>query len=185
MVVEMISSERTQNIIVASMIIVTLVSSILLVSNASYYTGSYSLAGRMEVSLVDITAANIDPGNESVYPRLSFTFNLQTVSQMSGNVRITFMGAAVALNDDVLSYMPFAWVVPLDNQSVTPGYNMNVTLSRTSSTDDDRNTIVDAFQTDYWNWTVTFRYSFITFDEAGSIRWDYTTFRVLGVDNII
>jgi hypothetical protein len=75
--------------------------------------------------------------------------------------------------------------VPPEEQSVTPGYNVNVTLARTSNTAEDRLAIVDAFQADYWNWTVTFRYSFITFDEAGSIIWDYTTFTVLGVDHIL
>ena len=180
----MISSERSQNIIVALTIVAALVSSVFLVSNGAYYTGSYSLAGQMEVSLVEITASNINPGNESVYPRLSFTFNLRTTSMWSGNVRITFMGAAVTLNDDILSYMPFAWIVPYEEQHLTPGYDVNVTLARTSSTSDDRNAIVDAFQADYWNWTVTFRYSYITFDEAGSIMWDYTTFRVMGVNQI-
>ncbi|MGQ4911146.1 MAG: hypothetical protein ACP6KW_03170 [Candidatus Thorarchaeota archaeon] len=181
----MISSERTQNTIVAVMIIIALTSSVFLVSNAAYYTGSYSLAGGMQVTLVDITASNIDPANASVFPRLAFTFNLKTTSTMDGNVRITFMGAAVTLNDDILSYMPFARTVPLDEQPVHPGYDVNVTLSRTSSTEEDRATIIDAFQTDYWNWTIVFRYSFITFDEAGSIVWDYTVFRVLGVDRIL
>ncbi|MCJ7817470.1 MAG: hypothetical protein MUP60_01350, partial [Candidatus Thorarchaeota archaeon] len=99
----MIASERVQNAIIVSVIIVAVVSSTFLVSNSSYYGGSYSLAARMTVSLLDIQVSNIDHN-----PSVRLTFNLATSSQAEGNVRLTFMGAAVTLNDDLLSYLIFS-----------------------------------------------------------------------------
>ncbi len=165
----MIASERTQNIIVVSVIIIAVVSSGFLVSNASYYGGSYSLAGRLDVTLVEVRVSNIDHTNESIKPGIGLTFNLATDSLADGNVRITFMGASVRLNDDALSYMAFNYVPPVQEQYLYPGFSNNYTLSNTAVEDVDRQTILDADTSGIWFWEISFNYSFIVFDELGTI----------------
>ncbi len=168
----MIASERTQNIIVVSVIIIALVSSGFLVSNAAYYGGSYSLAGRLNVSLLEVRVSKIDHTNESINPGLRLTFNLATDSLSEGNVRITFMGAEVTLNNDSLSYTAFLYVPPIVDQYLYPEFNRNYSLSN-SATAADRQAILDADTSGTWNWDIEFRYSFIVFDERGTItfRW--------------
>lgn len=177
----MIAGERNQNIIVAGMIIAALVSSMFLVSNAMYYSGSYALAGGLQITMDVPVVGNIDVGNDSVFPNVALSFNLEAHSPFEGNVRITFMGAQVTLNDDLLSYTAFARVVPFDQQPVHPGYNRTVVLSRTTDTSQDRQTIIDAYNLGIWNWTVVFRYSFIVFDEPGTISTSYREFHTTEV----
>ena len=171
----MIASERTQNIIVVSVIIIAVVSSGFLVSNAAYYGGSYSLAGRLDVSLLEVRVSRIDHTNESVYPGLRLTFNLATDALTEGNVRITFMGAEVTLNNDSLSYTAFSRVPQVADQYLYPEFNRNYTLHNSATTSVDRQTILDADTSGIWNWDIEFRYSFIIFDEPGTItfRWFY------------
>ena len=168
----MIASERTQNIIVVSVIIIALVSSGFLVSNAAYYGGSYSLAGRLNVSLLEVRVSKIDHTNESINPGLRLTFNLATDSLSEGNVRITFIGAEVTLNNDSLSYTTFSYTPPVVDQYLYPEFNRNYTMHN-SATYNDRQAILDADTEDNWNWDIEFRYSFIVFDERGTItfRW--------------
>ncbi len=166
----MIASERTQNIIVVSVIIVALVSSGFLVSNAAYYGGSYSLAGRLDVTLLEVRVSGIDHTNESIKPGISLTFNLATYSLAEGNVRITFMGAEVTLNNDSLSYTTFSYTPPVVDQYLYPEFNRNYTMGN-SATYSDRQAILDAYTSGIWNWDIEFRYSFIVFDEVGTITW--------------
>ena len=177
----MIASERTQNMIVVTVIIVAIISSGLLVSNATYYGGSYSLAGRLNVQLLEVKVSNIDHENTSIYPSISLTFNLHTSSQYEGNVRITFMGASITLNDDLLSYTPVSYIPPVAQQYLTPEFDRNYTLSNTADEGfgdsyPDRETILDADTADTWNWDITYRYSFIVFDQSGTIIFRYIHF---------
>ncbi len=178
----MISSERSQNIIIAITLIAAVVSSGFLVSNSNYYTGSYELVGRMSVDIVRTQVSNIDPTNESVSPRIILIVNLRTTSATEGNVRVNFLGAEVTLNDDLLSYTPFAKIIPMDQQSLYPEYNMNFTMRGIADdeTHTDRNAVIDAYQTDTWHWYVTLRYSFYIFDEYGSISFRFHTFNYTG-----
>jgi hypothetical protein len=165
----MISSQRTQNVIVSFFIIIALVSSVFLVNNALYYSGSYELAGRMEVSLVKTVVSDIDPTNESLDPRLVFTLNFRTEASREGNVRLIVIGLTAWLNDDSLSYSYFQrGVTASSDQLLHPGYNVNFTLARTIDSDADRNTILQADNTDTWNWYVRVSYDFITFDDSRS-----------------
>lgn len=179
----MIASDRSQNIIVATMIIAALVSSVFLINNAMFYSGSYALVGGMQVEMLTPAVSNIDVANESVSPRVSISFNLHATSPFDGNMRITFVGAQVTLNGDLLSYMQFAKVVPVDQQSVHPGYNATFELAQSPGPDEleDRDTIISAYNMSYWNWTVMFRYSYIVFDEPGSISWVYIPFQMVAV----
>ena len=168
----MIASERSQNIIVVAVIITAIVSSGFLVSNAQYYGGSYSLAGRMTVTLTDIQVRYIDHENATVEPQIRLYFQMNTSSEYEGSVRITFVGATVILNDDLLSYTSFAFTPPDSRQVVTPDYNETFTMANVCPEDStDRATVLDADTTDIWNWDIEFRYSFIVFDERGTITW--------------
>jgi len=172
----MIASERSQNIIVVSVIMITVVCSMFLASNAAYYGSSYSLAGRMNVTLLEVKVNNIDHTNETINPGLFLTFNLATSSTSEGNVRITFMGAIVWLNNDSLSYMVFSYTPPLAEQYLYPEFNNNYSLSNTATVSVDRQAILDADASGIWNWEIEFRYSFITFDERGTIIFRYFYF---------
>jgi len=163
----MIASERTQNIIVSTVIMVAIISSIFLVGNAAYYGGSYALAGRLNVTLLEVQVSNIDHTNESVNPSIALTFNLATSSPTEGNVRVIFTGATVWLNNDLLSYTSFSYIPPLEDQYLHPDFNTNITMSN-SATEIDRQSILDADLSGLWNWTIEFRYAFIVFDELGT-----------------
>ena len=169
----MIASERSQNVIVTLVIIVALVSSAFLVSNASYYGGSYILAETLEVDLVETKVSGINHENESVYPRLSFTFNFRTNTRLAGNVRVKFLGLVVSLNNDALTYTQFTQLVPEEFEQLHPDYNRNFTLGRTTSDTEDRNTVLHADNTSSWNWFLTFRFYYITFDISESITWRF------------
>jgi len=165
----MISSQRSQNVIVSLVIIVALVSSVFIVNNEQYYSGSYELVGKMQVSLVKTVVSDIDPTNESLYPSISFTLNFRTDASTEGNVRLLFIGAIVWLNDDSLTYTDFRRGVTANaDQLLHPGYDVNFTLARTINSDTDRTSILQADSTDTWNWYIRVSYDFITFDEPGS-----------------
>ena len=166
----MISSERTQTAIVSFVIILTMVSSVFLVNNVQYYNGSFTLASRMEVSLVRTVVRDIDPTNDSIYPALSFTLNFRTDSPTAGNVRLNYIDAVIWLNDDYLSFTTLSRYLSGD-QLLTPAFDRNFTLSKTINSETDRTTFLDANSTDSWNWFVRFRYNFITFENSRSITW--------------
>lgn len=168
----MIASERAQNIIVVSVIMVAVVSSMFLVDNAAYYGGSYSLAGRLNVTLLEVKVSNINHTSETTNPYLNITFNIATSSLLEGNVRITFMGANITLNGDILSYTIFSHIPRGEDQYVYPNFNNNYSMGD-DATDSDRETILESDTSGIWFWQITFRYSFIVFEERGTIifRW--------------
>ncbi|MHA1951682.1 MAG: hypothetical protein ACW99G_20530 [Candidatus Thorarchaeota archaeon] len=155
-----------------------------MVSNAQYYTGSYALAGRLEVDLVSTTVSNIDPSNSSIFPAIRFDFNLHTDAATEGNVRLGFLGANVFLNGDQLSYTPFSYVVPYNRQPLYPLYDEIFTLGSTTLSS-DRDTVLLANSTGQWHWYLTFRYYFTTFDVDGSITWRYLVFNYTGSTTIL
>lgn len=175
----MISSERSQNIIIAITIIAAVVSSGFLVSNSNYYTGSYALVGQMNVDIVKTEVSSIDPGNETIFPRIVFTVNLRTTSATEGNVRVNFLGGEATLNGDLLSYTSLARSIPFDNQALYPDYDRNFTLRGVTAAS-DRDAVIDAYQTDTWQWLVTLRYSFYIFDEYGSITFRFLEYNYTG-----
>ena len=181
----MITNERSQNVIVTFVIIVALVSSVFLVSNAQYYGGSYILAETLEVDVVQTSVSGINHENESIYPRLSFTLNFQTDTQLSGNVQIKFIGIVVNLNNDALTYTTFTQIVPDEFQHLTPDYNRDFTLGRTTSITEDRNTVLHADNTTSWNWYLIVRYYYITFDIRESITWRFLHFNYTGLTTFL
>ena len=167
----MISSERSQNVIVSFVIIVALVSSVLLINNVNYYSGSYVLAERVDVNMVEIVVSDINPANESIYPHLSFTFNFRTDSPTKGNVRLSSIEAAVTLNEDPLSLTIFDMGFNNNpDRFLHPGYNVNFTLQKTINSNPDRATVLLADNVSTWNWFLRLRYNLILFDEGQSLR---------------
>lgn len=179
----MISSERTQNIIVATTIIVAIICSTFLVSNATYYAGTYTLFGNLEVTFENLTISNIDPLDNESYPDLQFHFKVATNSQFPGNVRITFFGFTPSLNYDQLSYTPFSIILPESEQYLTPNYSHELLFNKTASDEYgiDRQAIWDAYESDTWFWQVEFRFSYIFFDLANTIHWAYWDFNITQV----
>jgi hypothetical protein len=172
----MISSERTQNFIVAVMIITAVISSGLVIGNAQYYGGSFVLAGELAVNLTDIHVSNVDPTNESITPSIALNFNMAIAAQAVGNVRITFIGATLWLNNDLLSLTSFAYTPPLQDQYLHSNFDRNIVMSQTVSPVSDRQTVIDAYQTSTWAWNITLRYSYIVFDEPNTIMWRWYYF---------
>ncbi len=173
----MISSDRAQNVIVSFVIITAVVSSVLLVGNANYYSGSYVLAGRLEVSIVDTIVSDLAPANDSIYPVLAFTINFRTDSPIEGNVQLTAIYASVFLNDDLLSYTPFSRDISNDAKRLLhPAYNSNFTLATRINSNTDRTTILQADSSETWNWYLNLRYEFITFNEPRSLARIYLSF---------
>lgn len=182
----MISSERTQNGIVSFVIILALVSSVILVNNVQYYNGSFTLASRMKVSLVSTVVRDIDPTNDSIYPRLAFTFNFRTDAPNEGNVRLNYMDAGVWLNDDKLSFTVFTKSFSNDaDQLLHPEYDRNFTISQITNSDADRTAIHQANSTDTWSWFVRLRYNFITFDISRSLTWRILYYNWTGATTIL
>jgi hypothetical protein len=172
----MISSERPQNFIVAVMIITAVISSGFIIGNAQYYGGSFALAGMLAVNLTDIHVSNVDPTNASITPGISLTFNFAVNAQAEGNVRITFVGATLWLNNYLLSLTPFAYTPALADQYLYSNFDRNIILSQTVSPVYDRQTIIDAYQSSTWAWNITLRYSYIVFDEPNTIMWRWYYF---------
>jgi hypothetical protein len=172
----MIASERFQNIIIISMIITALISSGFLIGNAQYYGGSYVLAGQVDVTLVDIHISNINTTDESKNPNVVLTFNLAIAAQAEGNVRITFFGADLWLNNDKLALTPFSYSPALADQYLYSNYDRDIMMSQTANTGPDRQAIIDAYLASTWAWNVTLRYSFIVFDDVNTIMWRWLYF---------
>lgn len=179
----MISRERTQNIIVAATIIVTIISSSFLVSNATYYAGTYTLIGNFDITFEELVISNIDPLNSSVNPHLQFRFTITSDSHYEGNVRITFMGFTPELNSDELSFTPFSIILPVEEQYLTPNYSRELLFNNTVSDElgIDRQTILDAYDSGIWFWEVNFRYSYIFFDVIGTVDFAYKAFNITEV----
>lgn len=171
----MIASERSQNIIVVTTIIVALISVGMIASNSQYYGGTYALAGRLNVSLVGIQVSHIDYINESIDPVIRISFNFYTDSESEGNVRLRFVRADLTLNDDPLSLGAYAYTLHDNEQVLYPGYNKTITLTSTI-TGSDKTAVLDANNSSTWNWNINCDYYFIVFDERGTITWRYLDF---------
>jgi hypothetical protein len=164
----MISSERSLNIIVIIMIITALISSGFIIGNGQYYGGSFVLVRELEANLVDIHVSNVDPSNVSVETSIALTFNFAIHAQAEGNVRLTFVGAALWLNNDLLSLTAFAYIPVLADQYLYSNFDRDVVMAQTVGSNPDRQTIIDAYLGSTWAWNVTLRYSIIVFDEPST-----------------
>ncbi len=176
----MISSEKTQNIIVATTIIIAVISSVVIVSNGTYYAGTYTLLGELDITFKGLTISHIDPLDNETYPSIQFVFNVATHSAYRGNLRINFMGFTPLLNNDSLSYTQFSVIPPVADQYLTPTYSHDFIFNETAMDDlgIDRQTILDAYESGTWFWQVEFRYSYFFFDVFGTIDFGYKNFNI-------
>jgi hypothetical protein len=172
----MIASERSQNIIIVLALSAAIISSGLMVGNAYYYGGTYVLTELLDISLADIQVSNADPDNTTGNPVVSLIFNMRVTARAEGNVRVTFLGAELWLNNDILSLMAFASIPSLADQYLHSDYNRNVTMSQSAGPPDDNQAIWEAYNASTWAWNVTLRYSMIVFDVPGTITWRYLDF---------
>jgi len=172
----MIASERTQNIIVVSTIIIAMISVGMLLSNSQYYGGTYALAGRINVSLVEIRVSNIDYTNETIDPIIRISFNFYTNSENEGSVRLRFIRADLTLNNDSLSLGAYAYTLDDSEQVLFPGYNKTFSMSSVV-TGSDKTAVLEAYNSSTWNWDINCDYYFIVFDERGTITWRYLDFQ--------
>ncbi len=154
----MIESDRIQNLIIASAIILGVTSAGLIVVNANYYSGSYALAHYTEVSLEDIRVRNLDPSNESLIPGLYFTLNVHTRDDSAGDAALTYITVWPYLNGEAIVYATFIRHIPLENQKLYPSYDQNYTTSSSILDESDRQILFDAYTSANWTWAVVVRY---------------------------
>lgn len=158
----MIASTRSQNIIVLSTIVVSFISGVYLISNTSYYSGSYAIARYMAVNLEDIQIARLDPSNESINPGLTMVFNVKGPTIGSGQVDLVGFLASVYLNGQLLSLESFQNVVTASDRAVTAGYDKNFTVGSTILQLHDKQHLYNASQSGNWTFNIalTLSYSF-------------------------
>ncbi len=159
----MITSERTQDTIVAIMMILAVLSSFSLVNSATYYGGSEYLLYGMEVTLEEIRITHLDPTNVSIDPIMSLSFRFKAPSPPQGGIRLWDMYATVVLNNDSLSYASFGLYVPAEYRQVYPGYEHVFVL--TSLIDDlpDKYTLYHAYGNNTWSFVIGFRWFYRMF----------------------
>ncbi|MFX0108829.1 MAG: hypothetical protein ACFE7R_11125 [Candidatus Hodarchaeota archaeon] len=166
----MISSEKTQNAILIVTILVALVSGISLASNAGYYSGSYALAQYIEVDLVEIRVARLDPTNTSMNPGVFFTLNFQTPNETEGNARLQYITLSFLLNAERISLPAFSHSIPYAEQPLYGGYDMNYTLSASIMDLDEKQILYNALTDDAWIWSVTVDYFYAVFDSDSTTQ---------------
>lgn len=156
----MISSERTQNIIIVVTILLGVISAVSLAGNALHYSGSYALVAYLDVDLEEVQVRNLDPSNDSSIPRLSFIFNAQTIAETEGEAYLRFLGLAVMLNGHTMTSVLFRYLLPADERALYPGFNNNYTLSQAVEGSDDKQAIFDAATSGVWQFNLTLRYTY-------------------------
>jgi hypothetical protein len=171
----MISSTKSQNLIVISMTVIGLICGASLVLNTSYYTGSYTISRYVTVSLQDIQIAHLDPSNETVNPGLSMIFNVKAPDNANGMMTLKDLSATVSLNEQPFLYATFKNYIPVSDQSVTAGYNMSFTLGSTVTDLLDKQILYNASLSDNWTFTVTLSMEYYLF-QSGARSWRYLIF---------
>ncbi len=166
----MISDPKTQDRVVALMILVGVISAVSLVNTASYYSGSYYLLKDMQVELLEIRLSNLDIDNHTVDPVMRLTFRFQAPYTFQGNIQITGMSATVFLNRDKLSYTAFGLSVPEEYRLVSSGYTHEFTLSSTVHDINDKFTVYNASVSSSWVFAVRLQWSYRMFATAGMPR---------------
>lgn len=159
----MIESERNQNIIIVAAIIMGIISSGIIVANASFYSGSYALAHYVEVDLLEIRLARFDPSNESLVPGLYFTLNFKSTVEATGDAFLTSFNVLVWLNRESIRYSVFSVVIPFDQRALQTGYDYNYTASSSILEKSDMDILSNAYSSDNWTWSVTVRYAYCVF----------------------
>ena len=165
----MISNDKPQNVVIVMTIIVALISSISLMSSASFYGGSIVMVQNLEVDLVAVNVVNPEPSNET-NPSLSFVFNFRAPQTANGEATLVFMQAEIYLNLQKFLYSSFSRNFPSTDNTVVPGFNMNFSLGSTIREPIDAQIIYDAFANDTWTFSIVFHFSYHVFNARADTR---------------
>lgn len=157
----MIERDKPQNIIIAAMIVIAVISSVYLYSNASYYSGSYVIINELHIDLIDVQVLNYE--NMSLNPALRMVFNVKAPDVATGSATLTYLRAVVYLNNESLSYTEFRLSIPPEKQAIIPGYNENFTIGSTITVDEDKAIIYDAAANDNWIFKIELTYFYHIF----------------------
>ncbi|MGV9168491.1 MAG: hypothetical protein ACOC38_00950 [Promethearchaeia archaeon] len=177
----MISSERSQNAIMAITLIIGVLSGVSLAGSSAYYSGSYLMVRYLEVDLLRIKAQNLQPENETVNPSLTLSFNMQVPDVLSGKASVTFLRASVYLNGDSFDYTLFRKRLSMDDRELFPGYDKNHTIGSTITVDSDKEILYNAYEESNWTFSVVLTIFYHTFDsDASEVR--VVSFSQEGVD---
>ena len=169
----MIADTKTQNIIVVATLILGIVSGLGLASSSSYFSGSYALVANLEFNLLEVRITSFDPTNESISPRITLTFNAKAPIGSEGDSSLKFLRAWVTLNEEQFVYTQTQWRknVPIANQSLYPGYDMNFTMGETIYDLTDKQILYDAEDSDEWSFSILLAVAYSVFGEEASPRW--------------
>jgi len=105
----------------------------------------------------------MDFDNKSKPFSITLIFNFKIPDGPNGSVRLTTLGAAVALNNDELSYTSFTKILDVEDGILYPDFNRNYSLRGVLDEQIDRFTIYNASVLDSWNFSITFRYFYRIF----------------------
>jgi hypothetical protein len=148
-------------------LVVGIVSGASLISNTSYYTGSYTLARYLTVTLEDVRIANLNPSNTSINPSLVMIFNVKAPDLTSGHMTLTHLSAVVHLNGEPIAYETFQNEVSGSDRSVAAGYNKTFTVGSTVFVLPDKQLLYNASLSGNWTFNIALRVNYILFQ--GSI----------------
>lgn len=179
--IELISSERSQNVIMVITLAIGILSGVSLAGSSAYYSGSYLMIQYLEVDLLGVRVSNLQPDNETVNPSLSISFNLQVPQTLSGDASVTFLRANVYLNGESFDYASFTKLLRAENRQLNPGYNKNYTIGSTIDVMSDKDILYAAYDESNWTFSILLTIFYHTFDsDASQVR--VVSFSQVGVD---
>ncbi|MHA1772445.1 MAG: hypothetical protein ACTSYL_11785 [Candidatus Thorarchaeota archaeon] len=159
----MISDPKTQNVIIVSMIIVSVISGISLYTSASYYGGSYVMVTYLDVTLETVRISNFDPANHSLNPRLSLDFRFEAPMTLNGDATLSFLTAKVYLNNESINYAAFRLNIPSAKRALHPDYNETFTLSSEIADNLDKAIFFNASESGQWTFSIRLTISYHVF----------------------
>ncbi len=159
----MIEKDRTQNIIIASMIIIAAISGITLASNATYYSGSYMIINNLNIQLTNLQILNY---NGSGTPVIRMSFSVQAPTVLAGRAYLNYLRATVYLNGESFSYTEFRTQIPEDKQVLTSGYSELFNISASINDPNDQAIIANATMTGQWTFHILLTYFYNVFDRS-------------------
>ena len=168
----MIVDPKTQNIIVVATLVLGIVSGLGLATSSFYFAGSYSLVSNLEFDLMEVRITSLDPTNESINPRITLVFNVNTPTDYFGDASLSYLQASVALNEERIIYSQTQWRknLPAEDQHLIPGYDKNFTMGETLTVLSDKQILYDAESSGAWNFTIVLTISYRIFDSRTSFR---------------
>lgn len=156
----MIRREKTQNVIMAVVIVLGLISAASLVSSSNYYSASYLIGRYLEADLVGITVRNLDPENQTINPSISVKFNLKTPDVENGDATLTFLRASVYLNGESFNYIIFSKKPSGEAAKLGPNYDRNFSLGGSVIQEPDQQLLYDAYANSNWTFVIIFIMSY-------------------------